>query len=205
MDQVYGPRAARDADSSGGSSSTQAGCADVPTTVSDSPDVPARPLLAPLDPGWLFLLAGLALLAAAVLIPAQQDLADARWRRDAALAHEHNRLERLHRYETYLEAVRHNDPELVRSLAASQLGLVRRGAEPVNSHRHPNLLSASVFRQLEPGAVTVASPPEPTSTLARLVTSRRTRLWVIAFAAVCVLVGTLPGAGSSRCHPQSPA
>lgn len=166
--------------------------------MSESHDTHARPLLAPLDPGWLFLLAGLALLAAAVLIPAQQDLADARWRRDAALAHEQNRLERLARYEQYLAAIERNDPALVSSLAASQLGLVTKGGEPVGSFAHPNMLDASVFRQLEPGAVTVASPPTSDSILSRLVSARRTRLWVIAGAAVCVLIGTLPHTASAR-------
>ncbi|KAA0214013.1 MAG: hypothetical protein DYG94_02910 [Leptolyngbya sp. PLA3] len=166
--------------------------------MSESHETPARPLLAPIDPGWLFLLAGLTLLAAAVLIPAQQDLADARWRRDAALAHEQNRLERLGRYEEYLAAIERNDRALVESLAASQLGLVPKGGAPVDSSAHPNMLDASIFRQLEPGAVTVASPPTSDSILSRLVSSRKTRLWVIAGAAVCVLIGTLPHAAAAR-------
>lgn len=170
---------------------------DVPDN-SPAPDASARPLLAPFDPGWLFLIAGLVLLAAAVLIPAQQDLADARWRRDAALAHEHNRLERLERYQAYLDAVDSSDPQLVESLATSQLGLVRKGGQPVDYTASPNMFDASVFRQLEPGAVTVSAPPTARSVLARLVSSRETRLWVIGFAAVCVLVGTLPRVASVR-------
>ena len=166
--------------------------------ISAAPEASGRPLLAPFDPGWLFLLAGLVLLAAAVLIPAQQDLADARWRRDAALAHEHNRLDRLDRYQAYLAAVETNDPQLVASLATSQLGLVPKGGQPVDSAASPNMLDASVFRQLEPGAVVVSAPPTARSVLARLVSSRETRLWVIGFAAVCVLVGTLPHVASVR-------
>lgn len=171
--------------------------------MSESHDTPARPLLAPLDPGWLFLLAGLVMLAAAVLIPAQHDLADARWRRDAALAHERNRLERLGRYEEYLAAIDRADPALVESLATSQLGLVPKGGEPVGSLAHPNMLDASVFRQLEPGAVTVASPPTSDSILSRLVSARQTRLWVIAGAAVCVLIGALPHAARRRARDEA--
>lgn len=198
MGQVYEPRSPGDDRSGVGRSRPRRGCADVHESVSDSADSPARPLLAPFDPGWLFLASGLALLSAAVLIPAQQNLADARWRRDAALAHEHNRLERLHRYEAYLHALESRDPTLVASLASSQLGLVRRGAEPISSTTHPNLRDASVFRELEPGAVTVSAPPVQRSALSSLVTSRKTRLWVVGAAAVCVLIGTLPGASPRR-------
>lgn len=188
--QVYGPKRLRDARSSAGLN-----FADEPASVTDTPDTAAaRPLLGPIDAGWLFLIAGLALLSAAVLIPAEQDLADARWRRDLALAHETNRLERLERYRAYLDALERNDAEVIESLAASQLNLVRADAQLVDAATQPAAFNASVFSQLEPGNVTVTAPPEHRSTLARLVTSRRTRLWVIGFAALCVLIGSLPPA-----------
>ena len=39
-----------------------------------------------IDPGWLFILAGMGVLAAVVLIPASENLQRARWQRDRALA-----------------------------------------------------------------------------------------------------------------------
>ncbi len=158
------------------------------------PATNARPLLAPIDPGYLFLIAGLALLAAAVLIPAQQDLADARWRRDTALAHEHTHRQRLERYEHYLEALNRRNPAVIESLAAIQLNILPDRAQPIAATRPASDQSASIFRELEPPPTVVPPRPEHRSILAGLVTDRDARLWVIAFAAICILYSVLPRA-----------
>jgi hypothetical protein len=162
------------------------------------PDAKARPLLAPIDPGYLFLIAGLALLAAAVLIPAQGDLADARWRRDTALAHEHTHRERLERYEHYLDALDGRDPAVIESLAVLQLNILPDRAAPVTLGPSPIDRSASIFRQLEPPPAVMPARDQHQSILAGLVTDRGARLWVIAFAAVCILYSVLPRNASPR-------
>jgi hypothetical protein len=162
------------------------------------PDAKARPLLAPIDPGYLFLIAGLALLAAAVLIPAQGDLADARWRRDTALAHEHTHRERLERYEHYLDALDRQNPAVLESLAATQLNILPDRAKPIAATRLASDQTASIFRELEPPPTVVPPRDEHRSTLAGLVTDRDARLWVIAFAAICVLYSVLPRAARPR-------
>lgn len=157
-----------------------------------------RPLLAPLDPGYLFLIAGLALLAASVLIPAQGDLADARWRRDAALAYEATHRQRLERYEHYLDAIEHRSPAVLESLAATQLNILPDRAEPIAATRLASDRTASIFRELEPPPTVLPPQPEHRSILAGLVSDRDARLWVIAFAAICVLYSVLPRAPRPR-------
>jgi len=161
-------------------------------------DANPRPLLAPIDPGYLFLIAGLALLASAALIPAQQDLADARWRRDAALAHEHTHNQRLARYQHYLDALERTDPTVVESLAISQLNILPERAEPIATTPANQTDAASIFRSLEPAPTKVPEPHQRQSTLASLVTDRNARLWVIAFAAICILYSVLPRAQRQR-------
>jgi hypothetical protein len=111
---------------------------------------PREPLL---DAGWLFLLAGLALIASAVMIPAARDLDRAHWRRDRVLLTEMHRLHRLTRHEAYLGAVRDEDEAVVYQLAATQLGLVRDEAEVVELIDDGPTASTSVFASLEPPAI----------------------------------------------------
>lgn len=156
-----------------------------------------------LEPGWLFLLPGLALLGATVLIPAQDDLNEARWKRDRAVAIESNRLDRLDHYGSYLEALDRGEDSVVLSLAAAQLNMAPEGRQPVIALSDASRRDASVFPSLEPDPP--ALPPAPDlsnrSRLARLATGARSRLWLIAGGALCVMLGLLPPvtrAGSSR-------
>jgi hypothetical protein len=162
------------------------------------PDQSTPSLFGPFDPGWLYLMAGLGLLVSAFLIPAQQDLADARWRRDTALQLEHHRQDRLERYRAYRDSLLQHEPALARSLAASQLALVPLGQSPMTSASMPALRHASIFHELEPPPIEVAPQPQRRSMLQRLVTDRQSRLWVIAAAAICLLFGAMPRSSSHR-------
>lgn len=160
------------------------------------PPQPQPPLPpAPFDPGWLYLLAGIALLAATVLIPAFDELAEVRWQRDRALALERHRLERLQRHTDYLEALDRQEPSLVLALAASQLNQIPEGRTLILEPPDNASASASVFAGLEP-----PSPPalpervEVDSALKRLATDNQTRPWLLAAGGVCLLVGLLPRA-----------
>lgn len=145
------------------------------------------------DPGWLFLLVGAAVLAATVLIPAAEDLEEARWLRDRALAVEAHREARLARYGEYLAALEAREPSLVLSLAASQLNEVPRGMAAMPGFESPMTASASVFPALEPPALRLPERVRAESTLSRLAMGERSRLWLIAGGAMCVLLGLLPG------------
>jgi hypothetical protein len=153
-----------------------------------------RPPIALFDPGWLYLAAGIALIAATVLIPAMDDLAEVRLQRDRALALEEHRAERLKRYEDYLGALEREEPSLVMALAASQLNqipsdrtLILESPESV-----PPPASASVFTGLEPPPLALPERKPVDSLLQRWVTGERSRTWLLAAGAVCLLLGLLP-------------
>jgi len=160
-----------------------------------SPPALAPPASAPLfrlDPGWLFLIAGLALLAATVLIPAADDLAEARWHRDRATAVENYRAKRLENYSDFLDAVARQDQSLLLSLAATQLNLAPADRVPMLDTTEVGTRSASVFPALEPTFIPAQAPRRPDSTLQRWATDNRKRLWLIVSGGMCVLIGLLP-------------
>lgn len=152
------------------------------------PAMARRPFI---DPGWLFLIAGLGILGATVLIPASRDLDNARWQRDRALAVETHRQQRLARYEEYLAAVDSRDPTVVLSLAESQLNQI-----PVDRAPIPRPVGTqtdvSVFPSLEPPALQLPAYQPKDSILLRWTTDDSTRIWLILGGAVSVLIGLLP-------------
>ncbi len=152
-----------------------------------------------IDAGWLFIIAGLSILAATVLIPAQNDLDLATWQRDRAAAIEKHRLKRLEQYGQYLRAVKGGDESVVLSLASIGLNKSPADRVPLNPRTDPSNLSASVFPHLEPAPVEL--PPKPivsqrSSILARWTIDEHTRLWLLAAGVLAMLVGLLPS--SSR-------
>lgn len=158
-----------------------------------SPPVRARrgPLL---DPGWLFLIAGVALIAFTVIIPAVNDLHDAEYYRERMRSVEQHRLDRLTRYQGYHEALRDGEPGLVRSLAATQLNQAPENAKLLQNP-DPNAppRSASIFGALEPPPLVMPNKPvREVSTLEKWATDDRSRLWLLASGALLILIGLLP-------------
>ncbi|MFM7800026.1 MAG: hypothetical protein ACKOEL_04995 [Planctomycetota bacterium] len=141
------------------------------------------------DPGWMFLVAGLVLVASAALVPATYDL----WVMRAQLKHleaqERENAGRLAAYERFIGDLAAADPQLVRRLAASQLNLVPRGERPMivaSSAQRPPLdwVEASV----QPVQATVV--PFPDSLLSRLTLGRKA-LWIAGAGAMCIFLGLL--------------
>lgn len=152
-----------------------------------------------LDPGWLFLIAGVAIVSATVLIPAQRDRDEARWYRDRVAAVEEHRQQRLQRYDRYLKALRGGDETLVLSLAATQLNQAPENMEPLIAPSKLAARPASPFAALEPEALVLPARPERLdpespnlSMLERWATNERSRLWLLAGGALCILIGLLP-------------
>jgi hypothetical protein len=167
----------------------------VKTSSSPSSSVPGSAGKKPVafDPGWLFLVSGLALLSAAMLIPAVDDLHEARWLRDRARVFERHRLERIQRHEEYLDALKEQDQTLGLALAASQLNQITADRAPLSGDQLEQPTGgASVFPALEPDPMGLPIRPVTDSTLHRLVTGDRTRGWVLAIAGVLILIGLLP-------------
>lgn len=169
----------------------------IPVAVEDSarPDQPPAAARAGFDPGWLFLIAGIAVLGTTILIPAFDELNEVRWQRDRALAIEQNRLERLERYHSYLDALKRQEPSLVLSLAASQLNQIPEGRQLILEPPDPASASASVFGPLEPGQVEFPPRVRAGSLLERMTTDDHKRPWLIAAGVLCLLFGLLPKAG----------
>jgi hypothetical protein len=146
-----------------------------------------------LDPGWFFLLAGLMLVAATVLLPATEDLAVAQWHRQRVQAVLDHRQERLARHHRYLEAVERGDPTLVRSLAATQLNLSPANEMLLGPADDITAKSASVFPSLEPPPLVLPERDAvDRSLLERWALDDSSRLWLIAGGALCILIGLLP-------------
>jgi hypothetical protein len=143
------------------------------------------------DPGWLFLIAGLVLLGYTVIIPAQADLAEARWQRDRALAIERQREERLFKHERYLAALESREPSLVRALAASQLNLVPVSQGAIVEVGDPATGDVSVFPGLEPAPIRLPELRLVESRLARWARDDHARLWLIISGGVLVFIGLL--------------
>lgn len=153
---------------------------------------PAKNSVPFLDPGWLFLLAGLGIIAATVLVPAADDLARARWMRDRALAYEEERLDRLARHEEYLEALERAEPSLVKSLVASQFNQVPADRSPIPGLTDVSLADASVFPSLEPTPVQEPEFRKVGSVLERWTTNDRSRVWMLGAGCFLALIGMLP-------------
>lgn len=157
------------------------------------------------DPGWLFILAGLGLLGAAIVIPAVDKLNNARWMRDQARVIEQHRLERISRHEEFLGALKDKDATLGLALAASQLNQIPADRTPLTGDRLEQAAGgASVFPALEPDPMVLPTESKVDSTLHRLVTGERTRSWVIVIGAVLLLIGLLPAGRSPRETPVAP-
>ncbi|MFG0274093.1 MAG: hypothetical protein ACF8QF_03455 [Phycisphaerales bacterium] len=156
---------------------------------------PLSAVISRFDPGWLFLCAGLAVLSATVLIPANDDLSRAHLQRDRARAIEARAADRLAHYSEYLDALRQGDRTVTLALAATQLNLAptdRRVIELSPDGWDPAAFDASVFDELEPDPTPLPELSLPDTALRRLTTDDRARLWLIAGGALCVLVGLLP-------------
>jgi hypothetical protein len=146
-----------------------------------------------LDPGWLFLIAGLAMCAAGILIPAQNDLRALKGQLDALHAEEALVTARLRAHANFLDDLEQADPTLVRRLAAAQLNVVPAGDRPILLARTP---SASVIDWIDQ---TVATEPPPTagaglSRLSRLAEGPY-RLWALGGSVFCIFIGLLTGVG----------
>lgn len=141
-----------------------------------------------IDAGWPFLLAGISLLGATVLIPASDDLAEAEWQRDRAMAIERQHEQRLARHLTYLDALERQDEAVVRSLAATQLNRVEKGTQVLLVEQ----ADASVFPALEPNPVELPQRREVGSILQRLTANPRTKPILLGLGSLAVLIGLLP-------------
>lgn len=150
------------------------------------------------DAGWLFILAGLAVCAAGILLPAQADLRVLREQTDRLRDEEDRAYARLKAHSDFMDQVDRADPALIRRLAATQLNLVPETDTPV-------LLAASatvpVTHWIESAVQLDLRPPKsaPTSTLSKLANGPY-RLWMFGGGIMFVFMGLLLAPGASTTH-----
>lgn len=142
------------------------------------------------------------MIGSTVLIPAADDVEEARWLRDRAVAVEQHRMDRIARYEQFLGAMDEKDPNLLTSLAASQLHKIPAtlAVFPADAEGNGN---ASVFPGLEPGPLTLPERKRFDSSLGRLAMHNTYRLIMMAGGAFCILLGILPASVSRRSAPST--
>ena len=153
----------------------------------------SRAPLSRIDTGWPLLLAGLALVAAVVLIPAWDELERVRFERDKLLAMDAQGRERIRRQARYLAALERGDEALVRSLALDQMRLVPAGRSAVLEPPPPG--PVDIYAQLEPPPRTLTAPVPADSARARMARRDRVRPWLLGLGALMVLVGAVVGSG----------
>lgn len=149
-----------------------------------------RPLFY-LDPGWLFIIAGLTLCCAVMLLPAKHDLFILQSQRDTLRQKELHNNARLRAHVDFLHAVDEADPDLTRRLVASQLNLLPQGEMPV-------ILAANPVGAVHQWLDAAAPVPDYQSaiwtetTLSRLASGPR-RIWLLGAGVMCVFLGLLSG------------
>jgi hypothetical protein len=162
----------------------------------------ARPLI-PIDPGWLFVLAGLIMAGAVILIPPQVQLSDMQAQLGRLEAEEAQTIDRLRAFSDFLATLEDEDPALTRRLAAAQLNLVRQGETPILMARSASApVTDWIEATVEPRPLVTSDPP--TSRLSRLVTGEH-RAWALGAAILCLFVGLVLSGGAasqSRAEPR---
>ena len=152
-----------------------------------------------LDPGWLFVMAGLAMCAAVIIIPAEHSLQAMRQQVGQLKEEESLLAARLSAHASFLDELRRGEPALVRRLAAAQLNLVPEGERPVLLVRSASV-SVEDWIERTVRDETAASPRPARSVLAML-TEGPQRLWVLGGSILSVFIGLLIGPSVSRSRP----
>ena len=142
-----------------------------------------------LDPGWFFLLAGLALCGSLVIVPAQSELNGLRRQLHGLRQDETVARTRVEAYGQFLDDLDRPDPLLIRRLAAAQLNVIPEGQTPVlrspsQSAAVTDWIDATVPRTRRP------QPVARTSILERLANGRP-RLWLFGAGALAVFAGVI--------------
>ena len=142
-----------------------------------------------MDAGWFFVIGGLTLCVAGVLLPAQRDLESLQRQRDRLRYEEEFVEARLAARGVFLQQLESHEPTLIRRLAASQLNLIPHDEQPV-------LISSSLNDDVIHWVDATVKPAPPTNslplttTLSRLMNGRY-RLWLLVAGIVSAFLGLL--------------
>jgi len=142
-----------------------------------------------IDAGWLYIAAGLALCAAAILVPVQQDLRDLRRQLENIKDKEHLVSLQLRHSAALLDELDAGNAALIRRLAASQLNLVPAEHTPLLRSLAPTqTVTEWVNNSIR--YERVDRPPHSPTMLENL-TGGTGRLWLFGAGSFCVFFGLL--------------
>lgn len=158
-------------------------------------DEPRAPLFR-FDPGWPFVIAGLLLLVAGILIPGHRELLGLRGELVRQETREQVAFEQLRAYDEFLAGVRESDPEVIRRLAMAHLNKIPAGEESLLLTPGMNQTVGEWIESSIPDR-TVVVPPYPDTVLARWALGPG-RLWMLGVAVMLLFVGFVLG-------PSTPA
>lgn len=133
---------------------------------------------------------GLAILVAALLLPAFTDLRAARAERDKTLHIEKIYERRIDRYQEFLNELQSPSKDTVQLLAMSQMGVIPSDREAVITPGQPQ--DTLLLEYIEPQTEPFVAPVHHATQLERLTTSPRWRLWVVAGGLFAVMYGLMP-------------
>jgi hypothetical protein len=141
---------------------------------------------------WAFFICGLILIIAAATLPLKADLDYTRHQRNLAMVIEKENAARNVSYQSMISAIESKNPDTLRLLAQSNMGLIPATHEAlmIPGERQDPM----VFELLEPAPFARPEFSPQYSRLERLVMVPKSRLWVIAGGIFLVLVGLLPAA-----------
>ncbi len=148
------------------------------------------PLFNP-DPGWLFLVAGIALIVCAAVIPEAEKVHVMRTQLQTIRFGQQHNFARMAACSKFLDDLKAGDQGLVRRLAASQLNLMPRGETAL-------LIATSIDSTPSDWIEASVTPPiydadpYPDTLLSRWTLGPQ-RLWVIAAGAFSVFLGLIFG------------
>ncbi len=144
-----------------------------------------------IDPGWLFLVAGLLLIGASVLVPQEARLHDLRQQLGILERLEDFGERRAQAYAKFIDQVEAGDPSVIRRLAAAQLRIVDDGFERL---AEADSARAPVSEWID---ASVPIPPveamAPTDTLLHRWTKGRHQFWLGGLGAFSAFVGLIVG------------
>ncbi|MSR45003.1 MAG: hypothetical protein EXS15_06595 [Phycisphaerales bacterium] len=143
------------------------------------------------DPGWLFLVAGIALIVSAAVIPEADKVHEMRGQLQTIRFAEQHNFARMEACSRFLDDLKAGDHGLVRRLAASQLNLMPRGETALLI---ATSIDATPSDWIEASVTPPVYEPEPyPDTLLSRWTLGPQRLWVIAVGAFSIFLGLILG------------
>ncbi len=142
--------------------------------------------------GWAMMLCGFAMIAAATLIPAWEELRQMTHQRDVLQTEETRLAEYNQNYQQFVQAVMANDPVLMERLARHRLNLKPRGAQLLDSPAYAVGKPQRYEEWIIPQPAVHPPPPKPLpgSKLVRYSTGAN-RPWFILAGGVLILTSLL--------------